>query len=321
MWRFLRQAPHGHPRNENSSMGDIHWNTLSSAFVLFQFNYFSKGFEGLALLWQFFFFFPLKNHIKERLRRSCPFRGTRRLGFPLEKPQQRPRAGGSRVPQRRQRARRGSARLLLPFCASGPRLQPAGALPGTAPTRGKSSPAAPPRAAPAALTPVPPGLARIHVEALAHVLDEVGRLLPVRKLLVGLHAAAPRGRVLQLLAAEEPARRGRGAAAAPRCRPRGARARRRHDTSSSCSCGASSRRLHRASRESSRARARLPPLSLAAGRPRAGRGHVGCRGWGRGHGGRGLRVGRGRSCGVMGLRGLEGTSVASRPPVSPAPPL
>lgn len=88
MWRFLRQAPHSHPRNENSSMGDIHWNTLSSAFVLFQFNYFSRGFEGLALLWPIFS--PSKNHIKEWLKRSCPFREKRvcrQLGFTLEVPQ------------------------------------------------------------------------------------------------------------------------------------------------------------------------------------------------------------------------------------------
>jgi len=48
----------------------------------------------------------------------------------------------------------------------------------------------------------------IHVEPLADVLDQVGRLLPVGELPVGLDPAASRRRVLELLPGEEPFRRG-----------------------------------------------------------------------------------------------------------------
>lgn len=202
-------------------------------------------------------------------KEELPVSGKRARGFPWAAPQAAVTAGKARrgrwepspSPADKERgagASPGSSSHSVPP-ATAPARRAAGRAPGREPTPGKSSPSAPPQAAPAALMPVPPGPARIHVEALAHVLDEVGRLLSVRELLVGLHAAAPRGRVLQLLAAEEPARRGRGAAAAPRRGPGGARARRRHDTSSSSSSGTASRRLHRASRESSRARARSPP--------------------------------------------------------------
>lgn len=43
-----------------------------------------------------------------------------------------------------------------------------------------------------------------HLQALAHVLNEVGRLLPLRQLLVGVDAAPAARRVLQLLLCEIP---------------------------------------------------------------------------------------------------------------------
>lgn len=86
-------------------------------------------------------------------------------------------------------------------------LCPPGVQPPPAPHRLGPPPACPARRrSVAGRAPRPKGLqaARIHVKTLPHVLEQVGGLLAVREFLVGVHAEAARGAVLQLLPSEIP---------------------------------------------------------------------------------------------------------------------